>query len=294
MVNTTESNIGAKTLSNQLTSTTESLLNRGLSINIHSINNKLSQLFQRYSSTIGKIDGTELIGYAQVKQVQDLEGISIHYGKGKIVARNGMDRLDFLLDHRAEVANAIGVSSSEIFTNRRDLGKISEYLAKLDMKYDVGSIQDDMQLYISKHDDNVGSLDSQKDWIDYILTQTWIDKLASKAVGAAQSTDNIDTNLVDYRINYLSDMLHGMVKDHEIDYHKSLDEFKPERFLDSGKRNHYVDAVNRLNSIGKLEHGFYEIFKPIGGTGGKYLKVKVSTGTSAALQTGYTPSSLPS
>lgn len=68
-----------------------------------------------------------------------------------------------------------------------------------------------------------------------------------------------------------------MVKDHEIDYHMSIDEFKPEMFLDSGKNSRYIDALNRLNSIGKLEHCFYEVFKPIGGTSEKYIKVKMST-----------------
>ena len=37
------------------------------------------------------------------------------------------------------------------------------------------------------------------------------------------------------------------------------------------------DAMNQLNSFGKLAYGFYEIFKPIGGGKGKHIKVKMST-----------------
>ena len=244
---------------------------------MRSINLILSELFQRYSIALSKITGGELIGRTQVKQVQDIEGVSIPYDKGRIAIRNNIDKLNFLLDHKKEVAEAIGTTSKDIYSNRRNIGKVTEYLAKMDARYDVGTFQDNMQLYISKYDKNVGILDSQKDWIDYIMTQTWIDKLAEKSVGAVQSTDDIDTNLVDFRINYLADMIHGMVKDHEIDYHRSLDEFDETLFLNSGKNNWYIDALNRLNSIGKLDHGFYEVFKPIGGTSEKYIKVKLST-----------------
>lgn len=44
-----------------------------------------------------------------------------------------------------------------------------------------------------------------------------------------------------------------------------------------GLHEKYMDAVKRLNSFGKLNYGFYEMFKPIGGTDEKYLKVKLST-----------------
>lgn len=50
------------------------------------------------------------------------------------------------------------------------MGRVSEYLAKMDGRYDIGTYSDNMQIYISRYDGNVGSLDSQKDWIDYILT----------------------------------------------------------------------------------------------------------------------------
>jgi hypothetical protein len=37
------------------------------------------------------------------------------------------------------------------------------------------------------------------------------------------------------------------------------------------------DVMNQLNSFGKLDYGFYEIFKPIGGGKGKHIKIKMST-----------------
>ena len=39
----------------------------------------------------------------------------------------------------------------------------------------------------------------------------------------------------------------------------------------------YSDAFNRLNSFGKIEYCFYEMFKPIGGTTEKYIKASLST-----------------
>ena len=67
--------------------------------------------------------------------------------------------------------------------------------------------------------------------------------------------------------------------DHEIDYHKSLAEFKPEDFLNKGDAPglELEDAMNKLNSMGVIDYGFYEVFKPIGGGKGKYIKVKMST-----------------
>ena len=35
--------------------------------------------------------------------------------------------------------------------------------------------------------------------------------------------------------------------------------------------------MNKLNSFGKLNYGFYELFKPIREGKGKYIKVKMST-----------------
>ena len=68
-----------------------------------------------------------------------------------------------------------------------------------------------------------------------------------------------------------------MVSDHEIEYHKNLEQFTPSDYLNSGKDIPLEDAMNKLNSFGKLDYGFYELFKPIGGGKGKFIKVKVST-----------------
>ena len=68
-----------------------------------------------------------------------------------------------------------------------------------------------------------------------------------------------------------------MVADHEIEYHKNLEQFTPSDYLNSGKDIPLEDAMNKLNSFGKLDYGFYELFKPIGGGKGKFIKVKMST-----------------
>lgn len=123
-------------------------------------------------------------------------------------------------------------------------------------------------------------MDSQYDWTDYILTQDWIDKLAGKSIGIEYSPS-------DYRIEYLSDLIDGLVTDHEIDYHKDIENFNEQEFLNKGRKTNeegkseivdeLEDAMNMLNSFGKLNYGFYELFKPIGGGKGKYLKIKMFT-----------------
>ena len=75
--------------------------------------------------------------------------------------KNGVDRLNYLIEHKEAVAEAIGVDASYIQTNRRDLGKMYQCLAKMDGKYDIGDISSQMQIYISRTDDNIQSLDSQ-------------------------------------------------------------------------------------------------------------------------------------
>ena len=264
-------------MSNQLTTTTETLINRGLSINTRSINLVLSQLFQRYQTALGKIAGDGLVGSCQVKRILNAEGVAVPYAKGGIAVRNGIDKLTFLLDHKKEVAEAIGLpSSSEIQDNARDLGKVKGYLSKMDSRYDLGEPGSNMQLFISRKDGNTSPLDFQADWVDYILTREWVDKLA-------RSTASISGGAVesDFRIGYLSDMVHGMMKDHETDFHVEdalgRNEFDESEFLDSGSGDRLADALGRLNSIGKLDYTFYEIFKPIGGGSGKYIKAKVST-----------------
>ena len=128
-------------------------------------------------------------------------------------------------------------------------------------------------MYISRHDSNIGSLDSTQDWIDYIMTQTWIDELAKHTLDQSSN----DAKLVDNRIEHLSNLVQGMMVDHEIDYHKTLAEFDADVYIDNGKSSNYQDAYNKLMTFGRLEYGFYEFFKPIGNTTEKFVKVRVST-----------------
>lgn len=260
----------------------ETLINRGLSLNMRSINYELTALFQRYSMILNKVTGNELIGKSQVREIfTNQDGIYKEYSKGQIKFKNGIDPLRYLLEHRTSVAKLIGVSSQDINDNKRNIAKVKEYLRRLDNTYEIGNFNDPMQLYISKHDNNTQELDSQFDWVDYILTQDWTDKLANKSIGGEYSP-------YDYRIEYLSDLIAGLVTDHEIDYHKGIEEFKESEFINRGRRHNKTtgkdqivdkieDAMNMLNSFGKLNYGFYEIFKPIGGGKGKYLKVKMSS-----------------
>ena len=243
---------------------------------MRSINNELTKLFQTYSMVLNKILGDELIGNSQIREIYtEQSGVFKEYSKGQIAFKNGIDKLRYLLDHRARVSKLIGVSSYDIYNNKRELAKVKEYINRLQGVCEMGDVQYPIQMYISKHDGNIGNLDSHTDWIDYILTQTWIDKLASKASGGEYSPS-------DYRIEYLADLIEGKMADHEIAYHKSLAEFTPSDFLSKGREDGVVkykleDAMNMLNSFGKLDYGFYEIFKPIGGGKGKHIKVKMST-----------------
>lgn len=98
--------------------------------------------------------------------------------------------------------------------------------------------------------------------------------------------------LDDHRVEYLADLISGMVTDHEIDHHRNIEAFDTSAFLDKVKHykytsplrdehepipeSKYADAFNRLNSFRKLDYGFYEMFKPIGGSAEKYIKVKLS------------------
>lgn len=132
----------------------------GLSMNMRSINYVLSRLFQRYSTALNKITGGEILGNEQIRQIQYRGGLYREYDKGQVMFKNNIDKLQFLLDNRNRVADALGVTADEIWEGRRDFGRMTEYIARLDGKYDVGEESYNMQMYISKHDNNVGSLDS--------------------------------------------------------------------------------------------------------------------------------------
>ena len=141
-----------------------------LSMNMKSINSLLTQLFQNYSLSLNKITGNAVFSNNVIREIQDYDGISKEYGKGQITFKNGVDKLRYLLKNKERVGKAIGVDAKEIQKNRRNLGLMSQYIARMDGKYELGDPSAYMQMYISKHDNNVQLLDSQQDWIDYILT----------------------------------------------------------------------------------------------------------------------------
>jgi hypothetical protein len=199
------------------------------------------------------------------------------------VFRNGIDPLQYLISNREHVAKSIGVEPKYIYDSRRNLGIVQQLISKMEGSYEIGDKGRSMQMYISKCDGNVSNLDSQMDWTDYIMTQDWIDALAEcSIVSGSNSVQGI--NILDHRLSYLSDMIHGMMKDHEIDYHKDIQSFDGYNYLDKVKfaslgdggydvlepiddgENRFTDAFNKLNSFGKLDYGFYEMYKPIGGS----------------------------
>ena len=70
----------------------DTLINRGLSM--RTINNELTKLFQRYSMTLNKIMGDELIGNSQIRQFYtDEDGVFKEYSKGQIAFKNDIDNL---------------------------------------------------------------------------------------------------------------------------------------------------------------------------------------------------------
>ena len=257
-------------------------------LNIRAINKSLVEMFQNYSMALDKIMGGSLFEYqaGQVVQTQDENGVSMQHGQGRIGIRNGIGKLEYLLDHRDIVGKAIGVEPDDIFKYRRDIGKMSEYISKMMSKFDIGDPSGNTQLYISRHDGNISSLDSTSDWVDYILTQSWVDRLAKQS---ASSSSSSTSTIPDYRIDTISNMVQEMMKDHEIDHHKTHEDFNPSLFMDKvefneddGTKpvdwdNRFMDAMNKAVAMKRLDHGFYEFFKPLGGTTERYIKVKVST-----------------
>ena len=109
------------------------------------INQKLMQKFQNYSEQLDKILGKGLVEPSQVKQIyENSTNILKQYKKGAMVFKNGIDGLRYLLQHKDIVAKNIGLTSSsvdggkEISDNKRNLGKIKEYLQKMQYMYEIG------------------------------------------------------------------------------------------------------------------------------------------------------------
>ena len=64
-----------------------------------------------------------------------------------------------------------------------------------------------------------------------------------------------------------------MMDEHKTDYHLNLDSFNPDDYLNAGRNELYTQAMDKLNSMGKLNYVFYDLFKPIGGNQQKYIRV---------------------
>lgn len=137
-------------------------------------------------------------------------------------------------------------------------------------KFELGDPKQNLQMFISLKDNNSSGLYSYQEWADYIMTPEWVKSLAEFC-----TQENVDSE--DHRMLYLANLIQEMLTDHEIDFHKNLEDFDPVMFLNDGEGNPYYQAVNKLNSIGKLGYGFYEVFKPIGGSKERYIKVRMNT-----------------
>jgi hypothetical protein len=75
------------------------------------------------------------------------------------VVKNGIDQLMFLLNHRSEVADMIGVSSSDIWNKRRNYGAMTEFIHKMNSLFVVGDKDKNMQMFISKTENNTSGLE---------------------------------------------------------------------------------------------------------------------------------------
>ena len=86
------------------------------SLDLKSMNYILTRLWQRVAMVYDKVNGSEILGNSLVKMVQDLStSQKIEYPKGRIVVKNGIDKVQYLIDHRAELAKTLQVQASEIY-----------------------------------------------------------------------------------------------------------------------------------------------------------------------------------
>lgn len=110
---------------------------------MRTINNELTDLFQRYSMLLNRILGDELMGNSQVRQIHsDQNGVFKEYSKGQIKIKNGIDNLSYLLEHRQTISSLIGIGLDDINKNKRDLAKVKNYLNLLKSNYELGNSQD--------------------------------------------------------------------------------------------------------------------------------------------------------
>ena len=123
--------------------------------------------------------GNELLGRTNyVRQISNSDNTPHEYEKGNIVFKNSIDLIQYLLENRELVGDAIGVSPSDIFKNRRDQGIVSQYIAKMLSKFELGDPKQNLQMFISLKDNNASGLYSYQEWADYIMTPEWVKSLA--------------------------------------------------------------------------------------------------------------------
>lgn len=56
-----------------------------------------------------------------MRKIQDEQGVTLPYDRGDIVFRNGIDKFQFLMENREDVARSLGKSAEDIWNNRREL-----------------------------------------------------------------------------------------------------------------------------------------------------------------------------
>ena len=241
------------------------------SLSMRTINATVANMFKDYLNILDRVQGGGLVGNIQTKLVYADEDSTVkEYGKGEIKFKNGIDTLKYLLDNRDSVSKIIGVSSQDIYNDRRNYTKTKEHLAKLLGSVEMGDANSPMQMYISKMDGNIVGMDgnNQLHWQDMIVTEDWIEDLAKSSMLDGDVSS-------DYRIQYLAEMVQDLVKDHETDWHPGDLTFDKMKFLDSPSRNTAMEAVSSINAFKKLNYVFYEISKPIGGSSEKHVTVRL-------------------
>lgn len=63
-----------------------------------------------------------------MRKIQDEQGVTLPYDKGDLVFRNGIDKFQYLMENREDVAKSLGKTAEDIWKNRRDLSFVQQCL----------------------------------------------------------------------------------------------------------------------------------------------------------------------
>ena len=253
------------------TNSSDNLISRmsATTLDIRGINYQLTRRYQRLAMAYDRIYGGDTIESNKViRQSKNIKtGEKIEYPQGRILFKNGIDKIQFLLDHRSELAETLGFDTKEIYDRRRDIGFVNQVMAKLESVYELGDSSKIPQMYISLHDSNTENLDSISDWSQYLMTHDFVDEIGK--------TDVSD----DARLEELSNTIQELMDEHRKSMHESISSFNADEFLDSenGASNDAEYEMQKLNSIGNATYGIYELFKPIGSSSRKFIKIRVDS-----------------